>query len=37
MIWVADRYEVLGGDPPTADYRIDDPAFGEQEIRCPAQ
>jgi hypothetical protein len=29
-------YQVFGGNPPTADYWIDDLAFGEQEIPCPA-
>ncbi|HXI54778.1 MAG TPA: hypothetical protein VNO55_01880 [Polyangia bacterium] len=30
-------YQVFGGSPPTADYWIDDLAFGEQEIPCPTQ
>lgn len=28
-------FQIFGGNPPTADYWIDDLAFGEQEIPCP--
>jgi len=30
-------FQIFGGNPPTADYWIDDLAFGEQEIPCPTQ